>query len=105
MNLFAELPDATAGEVFESLAETPGARIERIVTRGQTTPQGEWYDQEWREWVCLLRGAARIRYEDDTVVHLAPGDWLDIPARRRHRVDWSAPDELTVWLAVHFPDR
>ena len=102
MNLYADLPDADAGEVFETLVGAPGVRIERIVTHGQTKPAGEWYDQEQREWVCLLRGAARLRFADGEVVELAPGDWLDIAARRRHRVEWSSPSETTVWLAVHF---
>jgi cupin 2 domain-containing protein len=101
-NLFADLPSADAGEVFETLVEAAGVRVERIVTAGQTTPEGEWWDQDRREWVCLLAGRATIRFADGEVSELCPGDWLDIPAHRRHRVEWSDPDQVNVWLAVHF---
>lgn len=81
----------------------PGARLERIVSRGQATPDGEWYDQDANEWVVLLRGAAALRFEDEPEPRvLGPGDWLDIPAHRRHRVEWTAPDEPTIWLALHY---
>jgi cupin 2 domain-containing protein len=48
-----------------------------------------------------LKGAARLRFEDE-VVEMGPGDHVNIPARRKHRVEWTTPDEPTVWLAVHF---
>jgi len=28
---------------------------------------------------------------------------VDLPAKCRHRVDWTDPDEPTVWLAVFYP--
>jgi cupin 2 domain-containing protein len=102
-NLFADLPEQQREELFETLVNSPGARLERIVSRGHATPNGQWYDQDEHEWVVLLRGAAALRFEDEPTPRvLAPGDWLNIPAHQRHRVEWTAPNELTVWLALHY---
>ncbi len=103
-NLFAKLPPSSAPEEeFRQLLAQPGLRIERIVSTGQASPPGFWYDQEVAEWVLLLSGAAQIRFEDEAAPRtLAPGDWLDIAAHRRHRVDWTSDDPVTVWLAVHY---
>ena len=79
-----------------------GARVERIVSTGQATPPGEWYDQDGDEWVVLLSGAAGLLFEGEAAARpLEPGDWVLIPAHARHRVEWTAADEPTVWLAVH----
>ncbi len=89
------------GEVIDELMRFGRVRVERIVSRGQCSPPGFWYDQDEDEWVILLTGAARLRFEDgDRVVELGPGDAESIPAHVRHRVDWTAPDEETIWLAV-----
>lgn len=102
MNIFANLPDALPDEVFETLAESGSVRIERIVSHGQATPEGEWYGQGWDEWVLLLTGNAGLLLEgEEEPRRLGPGDYLMIPAYRRHRVAWTAPAEHTVWLAVH----
>lgn len=100
MNLLDELPADCGREVFDELLRAPGVRIERIVSRGQVSPPGFWYDQPEREWVLVLRGGAEIEYPDGQRVALAAGDCLDIPARQRHRVAYT--QELTVWLAVFF---
>jgi len=101
-NLFAGVPPALAAERFDVLVERPGLRIERIVSTAHATPPGQWYDQDRDEWVVVLRGGAELRFEDqDAVVTLQPGDWVLIPAHRRHRVEWTDPREPTVWLAVH----
>jgi len=100
-NLLADLPDASAGEVFTELLKRPGIRIERIVSRGQSTPEDEPMAQDWDEWVLLLEGAAGIRIEDSAVVELAPGDHLLIERGQKHWVTWTAKDRATVWLAVH----
>ncbi|AWN49292.1 cupin [Methylobacterium terrae] len=102
-NLLAGLPASPqADERVDILARTPQARIERIVSTGQASPPGFWYDQTWDEWVVLLTGAALLRLIDEPEPRrLAPGDHLMIPAHRRHRVEWTSPDEPTVWLAVH----
>ena len=102
MNLLRDLPDASAAETTEELASRPGLRIERIVSLGQASPPGFWYDQPNDEFVVLLAGAARLRFEkDDRILDLTPGDWVEIPAHVRHRVEWTQADPPTVWLAVH----
>ncbi|WP_078083841.1 cupin domain-containing protein [Microbulbifer mangrovi] len=110
-NIFTALPDALDGEVFEDIVSADTVRIERIVSRGQVTPESEWYDQQESEWVILLQGAARILLETPgdaanegamREVRLAPGDYLNIPAHCRHRVSWTDPQQQTVWLAVFY---
>ena len=105
-NLFAGIDEEKRDEeLLTTLAERPGGRIERIVSTGQVSPPGFWYDQDWAEWVVLLSGAARLRSADeDEPRHLGPGDWVDIPPHCRHRVEWTDPDQPTVWLAVHSRD-
>lgn len=101
-NLFADMRPDPAQERFEDLLSLPGARIERIVSSGQATPGGAWLSQDWTEWVVLLSGAARLRFEGEAESRrLKPGDWVTIAPNVRHRVDWTAPDGATVWLAVH----
>jgi cupin 2 domain-containing protein len=102
-NLFADPPTRLADELVETLAHWGGGRLERIVSLGHATPPGRWYDQETNEWVVLLRGAAGLRFEDEAGPRvLGPGDWIDIPAHRRHRVEWTSPGEPTIWLALHY---
>ena len=105
-NLFAGIDEEKRDEeLLTTLAERPGGRIERIVSTGQASPPGFWYDQDWGEWVVLLTGAARLRLAEEAEARqLAPGDWVDIPAHCRHRVEWTDPDQPTVWLAVHYRD-
>ncbi|MGD9738960.1 MAG: cupin domain-containing protein [Bauldia sp.] len=94
-------PGTSPEEVTELLAR-PGVRIERIVSTGQSSPDGFWYDQAADEWVVLLAGAARLQVEGEAAPRtLEPGDYLVIPAHCRHRVDWTDPAAVTVWLAVH----
>jgi cupin 2 domain-containing protein len=105
MNLLRDLPDARHGEVAETILSVPGLRIERIVSHGQTSPPGFWYDQPAAEFVLLLAGTARLRFEDEEKPRaLAPGDCLDIAAHRRHRIEWTDPHAPTVWLAVFHQD-
>ena len=101
-NLFANIPERLIGEEFKILVELPGARIERIVSTGQASPPGFWYDQEQSEWVILLSGSAGLVFEgEDTPRIFRPGDYVEIPARLRHRGEWTDATEPTVWLAVH----
>jgi cupin 2 domain-containing protein len=99
-NLFRDLPSGQ-GEAFEEILRKGGVRIERIVSRGQASPPGFWYDQGWDEWVLLVRGSALLGFADGATVSLGPGDHLLIPARCRHRVESTDPSGETVWLAVH----
>ena len=105
-SIFAGLPRSTApDEQIAELLSRPGLRIERIVSTGQCSPPGFWYDQPDGEWVLLIRGAARLRFADETEARpLRPGDFADIAPHRRHRVDWTDPDQPTIWLAIHYAE-
>jgi cupin 2 domain-containing protein len=102
-NIFADIPDQLPEELFEAILDHPGFRLERIVSRGHATPADQWYDQAQDEWVLLLKGRAGLRLENraDEVV-LKRGDYLLLPAHCRHRVEWTDPDQDTVWLALHY---
>jgi cupin 2 domain-containing protein len=101
-NLFARLPPRSNEELLEVLVERAGVRIERIVSTGQASPADFWYDQPGDEFVVLLAGSAVLRFADgDRQVRMRPGDWVEIPARVRHRVEQTDPEQPTVWLAVH----
>ena len=103
MNLLTPLPDATAAEQVTTLLTRPGLRVERIVSLGQKSPPGFWYDQAEGEWVLVLAGAAKLRFADEPAARLLrPGDWLDIAPHRRHRVDWTDPVAPTIWLAIFY---
>jgi cupin 2 domain-containing protein len=101
MNLLYNLPSNLPEELTTVLQEGHGVRIERIVSTGHKSPEGFWYDQPEHEWVMVLHGAARLAFED-RVVDMKVGDWINIPARQKHRVEWTSPDEPTVWLAVFY---
>jgi cupin 2 domain-containing protein len=102
-NLLRDLPDARDGEVTQTLLEAPGLRIQRIVSWGQASPPGFWYDQPEAEWVLLLAGAARLRFAVEAEDRLlAPGDHVTIAPHRRHRVAWTDPATPTVWLALFY---
>jgi cupin 2 domain-containing protein len=102
-NLLASLPARLDAEQIITLVENENLRIERIVSTGQASPPGFWYDQPWAEWVLVLAGAAGLVFEDEAEPRvLRPGDYLLIPAHRRHRVAWTDPEQPTVWLAVHY---
>ena len=102
MNVFANLPANLSEELTTVLVASQHVRIERIVSHGHASPGGFWYDQPQDEFVIVLKGAARLRFErNSSALDLKPGDYVWIPARCRHRVDWTTPSEATVWLAIH----
>lgn len=103
MNLFTNLPSNLHNELFTTLLEATNLRVERIVSFGHSSPEGFWYDQDQHEWVVVLQGAARLSIEGQSI-ELRPGDHINIPARQKHRVEWTTPDEPTVWLAVFYGD-
>ncbi len=101
-NLFKNLPNSSE-EVFEELLNIDGLRLERIVSTGQSTPEGEWYDQDQAEWVLLLSGEALLRFEDEPEARaLKPGDYVLIEPHVRHRVESTGKDQPTIWLALHY---
>jgi len=100
-NLFKLPNPRPATEQFDLLFPDKGVKIERIISTGQNTPPGDWYDQERDEWVALLQGEARLRFQDDRTLNLKPGNYVLIPAHEKHRVDFTSSDPPCIWLAVH----
>ncbi len=104
-NFFSQVPIGLPEEVIEVVLQTGSFWLERIISTGQATPAGEWYDQETHEWVLLLTGGAGLLFENDPqVIIMKPGDYVHIPAHRRHRVEWTDPGQPTIWLALHYRD-
>lgn len=101
MNLFALPPELPPDELFERLAGGDEVLVERIVSTGQSTPPGEWLEQDRDEWVVLLQGEAELSLADGTRVALARGDHMLVPAGARHRVERTSADPPCIWLAVH----
>ena len=100
-NILSSLPVLGADEAVEALLKGSGFRLERIVSHGQASPAGFWYDQDDAEWVLLVTGQARLTIEGEAENReLGPGDHLFLPAHCRHRVAWTDPDQPTVWLAL-----
>ena len=101
-NIFDAIPESLADEKFEQLVESGRVRIERIISKGHKSPESGWYDQEQNEWVIVLRGEAILSFEDGSSVSLKEGDFLNIEAHRKHKVERTAPEVETIWLAVHY---
>jgi cupin 2 domain-containing protein len=101
-NLFQLPHPQSEAEVFTPLLETPHLRVERIVSSGQTTPPGEWYDQVEAEWVVVLQGEATLTYDDGRTLTMATGDYVLIPPHTRHRVDYTSSEPPCLWLAIHW---
>ena len=102
-NIFSNIPEQSTDEFSEELVRSPSTTIERIVSHGHASPKSFWYDQESDEWVMLLKGRAKVLFAGSRPsVELHAGDYLDIPAHTKHRVEWTDPKEDTVWLAVHY---
>ncbi len=102
-NIFSNIPCGLDAEQFVALAESPHLNLVRIVSTGQATPEGEWYDQASAEWVVVLKGRAALRFEDegrDRILEV--GDFVEIAPHRRHRVTWTDADAPTIWLALYF---
>jgi len=101
LNMLAALPPPGADEAVEMLLQGDGVRVERIVSHGQSSPDGYWYDQDEAEWVLVLSGRARLTIEGEAEDRaLGPGDSVFLPAHCRHRVAWTEPGAATVWLAI-----
>ena len=102
-SLFENIPAELPEELFETICSTSDVMIERIVSNGHASPEGFWYDQDTNEFVLVVQGSAglKIAGEDDIRV-LRPGDYLNIAAHVRHRVEWTDGTCKTIWLAVHY---
>lgn len=103
MNIYELSGSGQESEKFDQLLSKGGVEIERIVSHAHSTPEGEWYDQSWDEWVLVISGQAGILLADSPeLTILNTGDSLFFPAHCRHRVEWTSLEEPTIWLAVHF---
>lgn len=102
MNLFSEIPNQLNEEVFQDLLKNDTVRIERILSKGQSSPENGWYEQDENEWVLVLSGAGRLLFDDGEEVELKAGDYLHIPAHKKHKVAWTDPEEVTIWLAIFY---
>jgi cupin 2 domain-containing protein len=83
------------GESFDTLIEQDNVRIERIVSTGQVTPDGDWLDSEDAEFVLVVSGAAKLRIEgewDDRA--LGEGDYILLLSPSRHFHPGLAADDL-----------
>lgn len=101
--MFENLPDASKQECCTTLLTGANLRFERIVSLGQSTPAGEWYDQEQHEWVMVVQGSAELLFEGEKEARsMKQGDFVEIPSHCRHRVEWTDPAIETIWLAIHF---
>lgn len=101
-NIFSNIPPELPNEIFEDIIITEKLRIERIVSKGHTSLDIDWYDQSENEWVIVLSGYGVIEYINGTKVTLKQGDYLHIKAHEKHRVIETSPGEATVWLAIFY---
>jgi len=101
-NIFSSIPESLETEVFEELLRSENLRIERILSKGQSSPETGWYDQAENEWVIVLEGVGTIVFADGTEVKLERGDYIHIPSHEKHKVTWTDPENVTVWLAIFY---
>ena len=101
-NIFDTIPEVITREICEPLINTNALKIERIISKGHVSPQTGWYDQDKNEWVIVLKGAATLLFENNSSVQMKTGDYINIPAHKKHKVEWTDPETETVWLTVHY---
>jgi cupin 2 domain-containing protein len=101
-NIFNDIPDNIEREIFEQIVNSDKVKIERIISKGHHSPESGWYDQEQNEWVMILTGEAILSFADGSDITMKKGDYIAIPAHKKHRVKWTAPNVETLWLAVHY---
>jgi len=100
-NIFAEIPDELDNELVQVLQQSDNIKIQRIVSKGQVSPETGWYDQQQNEWVIVIKGEAVIAFEQ-TEVAMQAGSYINIPAHTKHKVSWTHPDIETIWLVVYY---
>lgn len=102
MNIW-DIPDTLDEKEFiQILLQCPGIRIEKIVSSGQCSPEGFWYDQKESEWICLLQGEAKIAFSDGREQKLKAGEQLFIPPHQKHRVCFTSCQPPCIWLCIFF---
>jgi len=102
-NIFSNIPASLPNEVFEDIISTENFRIEKIISRGHTTPKGKWYNQDKNEFVLVLKGNAELKFEkNNKLIKMKSGDYINIPAHVRHRVEKTDSGKETIWLTVFY---
>lgn len=101
-SLFDLIPDSFQEELTDVLVNNSNVRIKRIISKGHKSPENFWYDQDENEWVLLIKGSANIKFENDTLLRLTEGDYLNIPAHTKHRVEMTSGEGATIWLAIFY---
>lgn len=101
-NIFKLPNQLPSTELFETLLDRDRVLIERVVSTGQITPPGEWYDQDRHEWLIVLQGVGELSYEDGSRIKLIKGDYLFIPAHHKHRVEYTSTEPPCIWLTIFF---
>ena len=102
-NIKTAIPKKLPLEFFEDILKTKNFRFERIISKGHSSPKDFWYDQKENEWVYLVSGKAKLKFKDkDKPIELFPGDYIEIPAGVKHRVEWTDPTRKTIWLALYY---
>ncbi len=101
-NIFNVTTEKIPDEIFDEIISGEHFRLERIISDGQVSPAGFWYNQDQNEFVMLLSGAAKLIVEGGLTYNLKPGDYINLPAHKKHRVEWTDPDRKTIWLALHY---
>ena len=100
-NLYQDIPVKLVDEMLETLHEDMDVRIERIVSRGHSSPSGFWYEQNEDEWVLLLKGNAVLEFAGGRTAALGEGDSILIQAGEKHRVAATSSEPACVWLCVY----
>jgi len=101
-NIFKNIPSNLDNEIFEDIQKSSNIRIERIISKGQSSPDSGWYDQIENEWLIVLQGSGIILFEGGKEKMLNKGDYINIPAHIKHKVKWTDPEEITLWLAIFY---
>ena len=101
-NIFSKIPTDLKDEIFEEIIKNDSLMVERIISKGHSTPKSQWYNQDRDELVILLKGKARLEFENNHYEELGEGDYINIPKHKLHRVSWTIPNQETIWLAIHY---
>lgn len=102
MNIFSQIPNSLKDEIFEDIVSSKNIKIERIISDGHTSPKEGWHESDKNEWVIVLQGNAILSYEQEKDVVLKAGDYINIPALKKHKVSFTSKSEKTIWLAVYY---
>ncbi|MDR2007096.1 MAG: cupin domain-containing protein [Acidaminococcales bacterium] len=100
-NIFECFQGNNGKEITEELFRLKEGRVARIISTGQKSAPGFWYEEKEDEWVIVLLGEGEIEWPDGRRKFLKAGDWLFLPALEKHRVAYTSACPPCVWLAVY----